>query len=537
MKFSEFLKLKNVNSLIQSYDEIDLDELNCSIITSPGNHHWIDDKNFVIVIDELIKEEDLNIVLKSLIDKDISGCCIVSGTRISEININLCRTFQLPLFSFDNPRKIGKLLDILVDDDNIDEYIQQQLRNNIICIMNGPHFNENNLTKLMGIFLNREVYLLSSDFTMLCQVNEHLASKDEIPLMKWSEELSSWNKTASYSLEPISLFHENNPYLCFPLKSETNILGYLCIQETHFLWNNLSVINTSELLSYFIISLVHYSKSKVFRRKSFEEFLQSALYGFISDAAELKKEASNFNFEYYLNRYVWIIRVESLDGKKDNENPNIMNQIIQYVCKVAEKIFYKNIFLMESTQVISVQEKDDVPDDVEWPKYLEILEILEMRFPEYRFYIGFSRAYPSLFQLKNAYDDAVFSVTVGKQIFENKKNIFNYNDLLIFHLLYNQIDNPIVVRIYTNTVQQIETYDSQKNDVLMRTLNALIDNNFNYKMAAESLFIHRNTLYQRLNKIEAVIGMPLNRSETRLMLQLGVKFSYLINNIDKGNKS
>lgn len=536
MNFSRFFELKNVNSLIQPYDKLDLGEVRCSIVTAPGNHHWIKSDDFVIIISELVKEYDINNILKSLIDKNISGCCIVSDTRIAEIDINLCRAFELPLFSFDNMRNITRLLSILAEDGNVEEYIHEQLKYNIICVMNGPYFNEYNLTKLVGLFFCREVYLLSSDFTMLSEANEHMVSKEEIPLMKWSDELSSWNKTASYSLEPVSLYHESISYLCFPLKSETNILGYLCIQENHDLWGKLDIIRIGEILPYFIISLVHYSKSKVFRRKSFEEFLQSALYGFISDASDLKKEASNFNFDYYLNRYVWIIRVEPLENTKNIESSQIMNQILQYACNVSEKIFYKNIFLTESTQVISIQVKDDVPDDVEWPKYLKILESLEIRFPEYRFYIGFSRAYPTLYQLKNAYEDAVFSVTVGKQIFENNKNIFNYNDLLIFHLLFNQMDNPIVIRLYTNTVKLIEDHDIQKNDVLLKTLNTLIDNNFNYKVTADSLYIHRNTLYQRLNKIESIIRMPIGKAETRLMLQLGVKYRYLANNIGKGNK-
>ena len=55
-------------------------------------------------------------------------------------------------------------------------------------------------------------------------------------------------------------------------------------------------------------------------------------------------------------------------------------------------------------------------------------------------------------------------------------------------------------------------------------------------MTSDSLFIHRNTLYQRLNKIESIIKMPLNKSETITMLQMGVKYSYLANNIEKGNK-
>lgn len=532
MNFSEFLELKCVNSLLQPQVELEFGEVSCTIVTAPGNHYWIEKDDFVIIIPDLVKEEDINNILKSLIDRDIKGCCIVSSLKMSEIDINLCKTFKIPLFSFDQPRKIGKLLSILTNEKYIVEYLHKQLKNNILCIMNSQYFNENNLTKLIGTFLNRETYLLSSDLTMLCQKNEHLLSKEEIPLLKWSEELSSWNRIASYSLEPISLHHEDNSYLCFPLKSETTILGYLCIQEGHE-WGELDTISMSELLSYFIISLVHYSKTKVFRRKSFEEFLQSVLYGFIDDVSDLKKEASNYNFEYYLDRYVWIIRVEPIDFMKKVENSNIMNQIVQHASNISEKLFYKNIFMKEGNQVISIQIKDDVPDDVEWPKYLTILENLEMQYPEYSFYIGFSRAYPSLNKLKNAYEDAVFSITIGKQIFTNKKNIFNYNDLLIFHLLYNQLDNPIVVRIYSNTVKLVEIYDGKKNDVLLKTLNAVIENNFNYKLAADSLFIHRNTLYQRLSKIESIIGMSLAKSETRLMLQLGVKYCYLIKNIDK----
>ena len=38
--------------------------------------------------------------------------------------------------------------------------------------------------------------------------------------------------------------------------------------------------------------------------------------------------------------------------------------------------------------------------------------------------------------------------------------------------------------------------------------------------AAEALYIHRNTLYQRLSKIEALITSNLNNPETRLYLQI-----------------
>ncbi|MBE6082989.1 MAG: PucR family transcriptional regulator, partial [Tissierellaceae bacterium] len=56
-----------------------------------------------------------------------------------------------------------------------------------------------------------------------------------------------------------------------------------------------------------------------------------------------------------------------------------------------------------------------------------------------------------------------------------------------------------------------------------QTIQVLIKHNFNFSEAADKLFIHRNTLYQRLKKIEKIIGLDIDSSETRLVLQLGLK--------------
>lgn len=540
MNINDFSKLPKINSLIPKLCNSKTEISKISIVVTPGNFYWVENEAFVFIISNFINQDDISSILRSLINKKIIGCCFISNNRITEINVNICKNFDLPLFSYDDLDNISSFWNTIFSFSNnridIQNFLFSQLKSNIICLMNSSYFNEKNLTDLVSIFFHREVYLLSSDYNLLYQ-GKYFKTEitSNIPLIQWSDELSSWNKTASYSLDPVNLYFGEKVFLCFPLKSETNILGYLCIEDMHPLWNRLNIVNATELLPYYIICIVHYSKTKVFRRKSFEEFLQSTLYGFITDPSDLKREAANFDFEYYLNRYLWILRIEPLDNNKDITNTNIANQIITYAKNLSEKYFYNNIFLTESTQVISVQIKDDTPDEVEWPKYLKILDTLELQFPEYRFYIGFSRAYPSLYELKNAYEDAVFSISMGKKIFNNTKNIFNYNDLLIYHLLYNQIDNPIIKRLYSNSIRQIEIYDNKKNDVLLNTLTILIENNFNYKLTADSLFIHRNTLYQRLNKIESIIRMSLKKSETRLLLQLGVKFGHIINMIEQGN--
>ncbi len=57
----------------------------------------------------------------------------------------------------------------------------------------------------------------------------------------------------------------------------------------------------------------------------------------------------------------------------------------------------------------------------------------------------------------------------------------------------------------------------------MTTLRKLVDNNFNRKAAADSLFIHINTLYYRLTKIEEILGVNMSKIDTKLNIFLAIK--------------
>ena len=110
---------------------------------------------------------------------------------------------------------------------------------------------------------------------------------------------------------------------------------------------------------------------------------------------------------------------------------------------------------------------------------------------------------------------------MARLIFKENKKFCSYDDLLIYHLLYDQVDNPILHRLFANTIKPIDIHDRDKDDLLRETIKALIEHNYNMKQAANALNIHRNTLYQRIEKIEEILGFSLRSSRGRLVLQLG----------------
>ncbi|SEF38251.1 PucR C-terminal helix-turn-helix domain-containing protein [Amycolatopsis pretoriensis] len=67
-------------------------------------------------------------------------------------------------------------------------------------------------------------------------------------------------------------------------------------------------------------------------------------------------------------------------------------------------------------------------------------------------------------------------------------------------------------------IEQEDTHD-----VLLTTLTDFFDHAGNIQRTADSLRVHRATLYQRLKRIEQITGCSLDSGDDRLMLHLGLK--------------
>ena len=58
---------------------------------------------------------------------------------------------------------------------------------------------------------------------------------------------------------------------------------------------------------------------------------------------------------------------------------------------------------------------------------------------------------------------------------------------------------------------------------LVQTIDAYFNFHGNVSQTAESLFIHRNTLLYRLERIQELTGQDLDQADMRLALQLALK--------------
>ena len=94
------------------------------------------------------------------------------------------------------------------------------------------------------------------------------------------------------------------------------------------------------------------------------------------------------------------------------------------------------------------------------------------------------------------------------------------SDLSVYRLLFQIEHNPELI-IFQE--EMLGSLLAQENSLeLLRTLESYFAHNGNISQTAEALFIHRNTLIYRLERISTILNLDLEKPETRLALQLAL---------------
>ncbi len=75
---------------------------------------------------------------------------------------------------------------------------------------------------------------------------------------------------------------------------------------------------------------------------------------------------------------------------------------------------------------------------------------------------------------------------------------------------------------FRELIEPLEAQDLERNSDLVRTLEVFFAASANASEAADRLFLHRNSLRYRLERIRELTGLNLKDHRARLALQLGL---------------
>ena len=128
--------------------------------------------------------------------------------------------------------------------------------------------------------------------------------------------------------------------------------------------------------------------------------------------------------------------------------------------------------------------------------------------------------------ISKSYKEAKMALEVGK-IFYEEKNIVSYNMLGIGRLIY-QLPLPLC-EIFLEEIFGGKGLPDSLDEETLTTINKFFENSLNVSETSRQLYIHRNTLVYRLEKVQKSTGLDVRVFEDALTFRIALMVSNYMN--------
>ena len=145
--------------------------------------------------------------------------------------------------------------------------------------------------------------------------------------------------------------------------------------------------------------------------------------------------------------------------------------------------------------------------------------------------ISFGTIVGEIKDVSRSYKEAKMALDVGK-IFYSSKNVVAYSNLGIGRLIY-QLPLPLC-RMFIKEIFDGKNPDEFDEETLT-TINKFFENSLNVSETSRQLYIHRNTLVYRLDKLQKSTGLDLRVFEDAITFKIAlmvVKYMKYMENLD-----
>ncbi|MGN0489578.1 MAG: helix-turn-helix domain-containing protein [Ruminococcus sp.] len=189
--------------------------------------------------------------------------------------------------------------------------------------------------------------------------------------------------------------------------------------------------------------------------------------------------------------------------------------IIQNLFPDKSKDFVININETEITLVKEINESTDSKDLEKLAS--SIVDTLSSEFYTHCV-VGIGTSVTGIKDLARSFKEAQVALEVGK-VFDTERNIISYDNLGIARLIY-QLPTTLCDMFLNEVFKRgsIETLDQET----LFTIQKFFENNLNVSETSRKLFVHRNTLVYRLEKIKKLTGLDLREFEDAIVFKVAL---------------
>ena len=210
---------------------------------------------------------------------------------------------------------------------------------------------------------------------------------------------------------------------------------------------------------------------------------------------DIYNRAKKLHIETSVNRVVFLI--ETKDEKDSNALETVKGLFAGKSRDFITQVDEKNIILVKELK------EEEGYEDMEKTANV-ILDMLNTE-AMISVHVSFGTIVNEIKDVSRSYKEAKMALDVGK-IFYSDQNVIAYSSLGIGRLIY-QLPMPLC-KMFIGEIFGENTPDDF-DDETIATINKFFENSLNVSETSRQLYIHRNTLVYRLDKLEKSTGLDL----------------------------
>ncbi|MBP2637121.1 MAG: fold protein [Firmicutes bacterium] len=147
-------------------------------------------------------------------------------------------------------------------------------------------------------------------------------------------------------------------------------------------------------------------------------------------------------------------------------------------------------------------------------------QAIQKHHPSFSVIIGISGVSGIPFNIKEVYEKASRAAIVATA--NSASPILHFDDIGLYDIAFQLIKDKTITALANNTIGRLAKYDQIRGGNLLLTLKYILEDEC-LKTVAKKLYIHPNTAIWRKRRIEELLSLSLDKTETKVTLMLHLK--------------
>lgn len=470
--------------------------------------------------------------MENLIHKNAACLCIEIGTYFSSVPrelVELANKHDFPLIIFN---RTVRFVDITLDLHSLIINRHHRMLQELESI--SREFHRLTLTSQGAI---KVLQLLSkSTRTQIVYMQLQgkplffpaLSPEDQAPLLRFFADFSEEMEGSPPDASPYTREYGNKTMMIKPVGALDQTWAYIMMVCNHkpqefdcLLLDSASLSIAQELLR------TRYMEE----RKLFSEnlWVDELINGRIEDDNRLKGLIGpDFNLVNELPYRVCLIEIENPRDVKWNSSENDWESITFHLSLILRSIFEKYslrpLITLKNNRltVIALDIQSKMPGKPRLQQALDSLQHIrsDEKLKDLQLIIGVSKSHTGFKHACAGYQEAVQALSLYPCY---QKSLLFYEELGVFQLLLSLNDGKTLQAFIRSYLGPLIDHDQTKGSELMLTLRVFLDHDGSKQIAARNLFIVRQSLYYRLDKITELLGEDFMSPENRISIQVALR--------------